>query len=348
MQENKLQDLKDLLYEITSSFEEGEQEEAEVDGNFHEEYFDRSVSSIPENDESEYDQDGFCSDRSVYEEQDESQMQDDEASLMSESPSPDLEYVSNEILRPPLPRRAVMPEDIKKKGLPPIPGHVISQARIAPESKVKIFQEKMPNYNRVVGSTGYGKNTRRRAPPLACVRKPTVALPPLQQKTQYRSQQQSYSSEVSHHQDFPEYNEPLTGKRSTVRGIVKPNIISKDLMKLRDPTVRPRGAPKKTDIMAQEAVVGGSVRRQQQKQSFLPMIPQPPPPRTNHEKNVHAFSGSRIPRLPTIQQNNHGMSGIPRPCPPPQPPMASRKLRPGTSRRRYVARETALPFPRRQ
>ena len=88
MQENKLQDLKDLLYEITSSFEEGEQEEAEVDGNFHEEYFDRSVSSIPENDESEYDQDGFCSDRSVYEEQDESQMQDDDASLMSESPSP--------------------------------------------------------------------------------------------------------------------------------------------------------------------------------------------------------------------------------------------------------------------
>ena len=117
MQENKLQDLNDFLYEITSSFEEeGEQEEAEVDRNADEEYFDRSVSSTPENDESEYDQDGFCSDRSVYEEQDESQMQDDDASLMSESPSPAHESASNNIPRPPPPRRAVMPEDVKKKG----------------------------------------------------------------------------------------------------------------------------------------------------------------------------------------------------------------------------------------
>ena len=135
MQENKLQDLKDLLYEITSSFEEeGEQEEADVDGNVHEECYDRSVSSIPveyENEESEYDQDGFCSDQSVYEEQDESQMEDDEASLMPESPSPAHESASNDIPRPPPPRRAVMPEDVKKKGLPPIPGHIISQARVA-------------------------------------------------------------------------------------------------------------------------------------------------------------------------------------------------------------------------
>ena len=344
MQENKLQDLNDFLYEITSSFEEeGEQEEAEVDENVHEEYFGRPVSSTPENDESEYDQDGFCSDRSVYEEQDESQMQDDDdVSLMSELPSPAHESASNNIPRPPPPRRAVMPEDVKKKGLPPIPRHVFSQARVAPESKVKIFQEKMPNYKRVVGSTGYGKNTRRRAPPSACVRKPTVVLPPLQQKTQYRSQQPSYSSEVSHHQDFTEYDETLTGKRSTVRGIVKPNLISKDLMKLRDPTVRPRGASKQTTVMPQEAVVRGFVRRQHE--LVLPMIPQPPPPRSN---NNNASSRSRIPRLPTIQQNNHVMSAIPRPCPPPQPPMVSCRLRPGTSRRRYVARETA-PFQRRQ
>ena len=154
MQENKLQDLTDLLYEITSSFEEeGEQEEPEVDKNVHEEYFDRFVSSIPveyDNEEAEYDQDGFHSDRSVYEEQDESQLSDDETSLMSESPSPAHENESNKTTRPPPPRRAVMPEDVKKKGLPPIPGHVISLARVAPESKVKIFQEKMPNYNRVV------------------------------------------------------------------------------------------------------------------------------------------------------------------------------------------------------
>ena len=341
MQENKLQDLNDLLYEITSSFEEeGEQEEADIDRNADEKYFDRSISSIQveyENEDSEYDQDGFYSDRSVYEEQ------DDEASLMSESPSPVHEYVSNKIPRPPPPRRAVMPKDIKKKGLAPIPRHVFSKARVAPESKVKIFQEKMPNYNRVVGSTGYGKNIKRIAPPSACVRKPTVVLPPLQQKTQYRSQQQSYSNEISHHQDFIDYNESITVKRSTVRGIVKPSLISKDMMKLRDPTVRPRGASKQTTVMPQEAVVRGFVRRQHE--LVLPMIPQPSPPRSN---NNNVSVGSRIPRLPTIQQNNHGMSAIPRPCPPPQPPMVSRRLRPGTSRRRYVARESALPFPRRQ
>ena len=345
MQENKLQDLTDLLYEITSSFEEeGEQEEPEVDKNVHEEYFDRFVSSIPveyDNEEAEYDQDGFHSDRSVYEEQNESQLSDDETSLMSESPSPAHENESNKTTRPPPPRRAVMPEDVKKKGLPPIPGHVISLARVAPESKVKIFQEKMPNYNRVVGSTGYGKNTKRRAPLSACVRKPTVVLPPLQLKQQYRSHQLT-SNEIYHHQDFMEYDESLTVKRSTVKGIVKPNLMNKDLMKLRDPTVRPRGVPKQTAVMAQETVVRDSVKRQH----VLPMIPQPPPLRPN---NNNAFSASRIPRLPTIQQNNHGMkSGIPKPCPPSQPPTTSRRLRPGTSRRRCVARETALPVPRRQ
>ena len=173
MQENKLQDLTDLLYEITSSFEEeGEQEEPEVDKNVHEEYFDRFASSIPveyDNEKAEYDQDGFHSDRSVYEEQDESQLSDDKTSSMPESPSPAHENESNKTPRLPPPRRAIMPEDVKKKGLPPIPGHVISLARVAPESKVKIFQEKMPNYNRVVRSTGYGKNTKRRVPPSACV-----------------------------------------------------------------------------------------------------------------------------------------------------------------------------------
>ena len=66
---------------MTSSFEEeGEQEEVEVDEDGDEEYFDKSVSSIPveyENEESEYYyQDGFHSDRTVYEEQDNFQMSD--------------------------------------------------------------------------------------------------------------------------------------------------------------------------------------------------------------------------------------------------------------------------------
>ena len=128
-----------------------------------------------------------------------------------------------------------------------------------------------------------------------------------------------------------EYDESLTVKRSAVKGIVKPNLMSKDLMKLRDPTVRPRGVPKQAAVMAQETVARDSVERQH----VLPMIPQPPPPKTN---NNNAFSASRLPRLPTIQLNNHGMmSGIPKPCPPSQPPTTLRRLRPGTSRRRCVA-----------
>ena len=109
-------------------------------------------------------------------------------------------------------------------------------------------------------------------------------------------------------------------------------------MKLRDPFVRPRGS-KQTAVVEQEVVVKSSFKCEQELK--LPMIPQPPP-RLNNKK-IDASVGSRIPRLPKIQKNNHGMSGIQRPCPPPQP-----RSRPEASHRRYVTRETALLFPRMQ
>ena len=338
MQEDKLEDLLNEL----SSFEEGDQKEAEVDEHGdEEERFERSFSEslIPiesENGRSEYgyDQEGFESDRSVYEEQNKSSIQEEASTLPATLKSPVVKHQHSRIPRPLLPQRVLMPEDVKEKGFLPIPGHVFSQARVAPESKVKIFQEKLPDYNKVARSTGYGKTTKR--PPPLYVRKPQVVLPPLQQNTQYRSLQLSYLNEGSRHEDFIQYDESLAVKRSTIRGIVKPNLIRKDLMKLRDPTVRPRPAKQIT----QEVVFRGSVGCQQELK--LPKIPQPPSPRSNNNK-INSFAGSRIPKLPTIQ-HHQGISGIPKP---PQPPIRSRS-RPGASHRRYVDRNTGLPFPRRQ
>ena len=336
MQEENLQICKDILDEM-SPFEEDEQEEVGIDENT-DEYFgrSRSKSSTPieyEDEGSKYDQDGFYSDRSAYKEQNESLRLDKESpSLLPASPSP----VHQPPPRPPPPRRAVVPEDIKKKGFAPIPSHVVSQTRVARESKVKIFQEKLPNYNKVIGSTGYGKNIKR-AP--LYVRKPSAVLPPLQ-NTQYQSRQLS-SNEISH-QDFLQYDEPHVVKRSTLKGIVKHNLIRKDLIKLIDPTVRPR-APKQTDFIEQQVVVRGLIRREQE--LVLPKIPQPPPKVNNNR--IPASMGSRIPRLPAIQQNQR-VSGIPIPCPPPSQPPTMAQSRPRASHRRYVARETGLPFPKRQ
>ena len=307
-------------------FEEVEQkEEAEIDENgdeYFESFSESSMSIEIENEGSEYDQDGFYSDRSAYEEQNESLMQDEapsSSSLLPASPSPVYQHQSSRMPQPPPPRRDVVPEDIKKKKLPPTPGHVFTKSRVAPESKYKIVQEKLPNYNNTVGSTtGYGENTRR-AP--LYVQKPSIVLPPLS------------SSETSH-QNFLQYDESLAIKRSTIKGIVEPNLTRKDLMNLRDPTVRPCASK-------QKALIAHSTRREQE--LMLPRIPHPPP-KTNNNM-IPASMGSQIPRLPTIQQNQ-GVSGILRPCPPPQPPMMPRS-RPGTSHRRYVAREAGLPFPKK-
>ena len=371
MQEDRLQKCTDLLNENTSTFEEGEggeQKEAEVDGNVDKEHFKRSYSesSIPieyENEGSEYDR--FSHDRSTY------QGQSFEASTPSPLPlkAPPLpahrEHQKSKIPRPPPPRTVSKPTDDVKEVLQPIPGRVAPDSnkiprpppprtvakpadgvkevlqpipgRVASDSKAKIFHDNLPNYYENAISAGYGKKSKR-APP-SYERKPVV-LPPLQ-TTQHQSRQLSSNEEC--HEDFVQYDESLAIKRSTIKGIVKPNLIRKDLMKLRDPTVRPRG-PKKSAVIAQETVVKSSIKYEQELE--LPMIPQPPPRQNNH-KMANASFGSRIPRLPKIQQNSHAMSDISRPCPPTQPPMMSQS-RPRASHRRYMTRDTALPFLRMQ
>ena len=137
------------------------------------------------------------------------------------------------------------------------------------DSKAKIFHENLPNYYKNAKSAGYGKNTKKTKP--LYVRKPQVVLPPLQ-NTKYRSQQLS-SDEICH-QDFVQYEESFAVKRTTIKGIVKPNLIRKDLMKLRDPTARPRGS-KQTAVVEQEVIVKSSIKCEQELK--LPMIPQPPP-----------------------------------------------------------------------
>ena len=135
-------------------------------------------------------------------------------------------------------------------------------------------------------------------------------------------------------QHFMQYDESLAIKRSTKRTSTTEMIAEPE-----DSTVRP-SAHKQTVVTTQEVVGKGSIRSEQE---LLSMIPQPPL-RPNNNNKIHASVRSRIPSLPTIQ---HGMSGIPTPCPPPQPPTMPRS-RPRATHRRYVAKEVALPFPRRQ
>ena len=139
---------------------------------------------------SEYDQDSFRSVSIAYsyddEEQDEILIPDE----ASQSPLPVCHKQQiNRIPRPPSHQRAFIFEDIKPNKLPPITGHVQSQARVYPDT----FQEKLPNYNKVPGSVS------NKATP-SYVRKTSQVVLPSLQKT--RSKQQRSLNEVSHHQDF--------------------------------------------------------------------------------------------------------------------------------------------------
>jgi len=223
-----------------------------------------------------------------------------------------------------------MSEDVKKKTLTQTQKNVFSESRVANESKVEILQEKLPN--KTVRSTGYDRNTNQASVPFS--QNLQVILP------SHAKVQQLHSNDT--YQDSMQCDESLIVKKSTIKGIVKPNLKKKDLMKLIDRTTRPR-VTKQTAVIPQEEVVVRNCARCQQ-ELVLPMIPQPPPRAINNK--APAYTGSRIPRLPTIQKT-HGMSGIPTPCPPAQPQLVS-QLRPRASHRRYVARETALPFPRGQ
>ena len=284
-------------------------------------------SSIPTEYEGETEGSEYKQGESIHKVQDKSPMSDEASSSPSLSPVQKRQY--SRIPRPT--RRTVMSVDVKKKGLTQTPKNVFSQSRVANESKVESFQEKLPNCNKAVRSTGYDRNTNQASVPFA--QNPQVILP------SHAKVQQLHSNDTS--QDSMQYDESIFVKISTVKEIVKPNLKRKDLMKLKDLTTRPRVKKQTAGILQEEVVVGNCTRCQQE--LVLPMIPQPPSRAINE---VTAYTGSRIPRLPTIQRS-HGMSGIPRPCPPVQPKVVSR-LRPRASHRRYVARETALPFPRGQ
>ena len=221
------------------------------------------------------------------------------------------------------------------------PGHGFVQTGIALESKNKIFYEKLPDFNKVVFSTGYGKSTGRRAPMY-------VPKPPVQQQQKHQQ-----SSHDIPHDELMQCDESLVIKRNTIKGIVKPNLIRKDLMNLRDPSARPRGSPKQTavgitqdvEIRCREQELVLQQQRRDQELVLPRTQPQPQPPKTITKRNLQ-YQSSQIPTLPTIQLHQ-GLSGIPRPCALPQPPMMPRS-RATASHRRYVARETELPFPRRQ
>ncbi|XP_066918881.1 uncharacterized protein [Clytia hemisphaerica] len=229
------------------------------------------------------------------------------------------------------PQRAVMPEAVAPKGLPPIPTHVVSTKRIAPESKVKIFKEKVKSYNNV-GSTGYGKSKPRRNE----FNKATI-LPPVQSRVVKR-QPIVVESQQNIHSEYE-----LAIKRTSIKGIVKPSLLNKDILRLRDPSVRVRGAPKQQDVrqelnktpvlpsISQQRDLIQTVSPQSQvRQSCvapqnqapqtlaLPRIPQPPAqPKQSIQQTV-----SRIPRLPKIQQSQPKQGQIQSRIP--QPPKGER------------------------
>ena len=347
MQEETLQNCKNFLDEMYSSEEEENPgHENEVDVERSAERMDRSNSSASiliesKNDEYANGKHGFYTNRSAFEEREDALIHEPSPSPASESPPQSCcggIRQGSKIPRPPPPRRAVIHKDIRAKESPLIPGHVIVQTRVTPAPEVKIFHQKRPIYNKDVGSTGYRTSTRRRAP--IYVPKPP---PPVQQQ-QYQPRQSSYDTS---HIDFMQCEESLTIKRTTIKGIAKRNLIRKDLMNLRDPSVRPRGAPKPTGGvgMSQEIVPRGfQIKREHE--LVLPRISQRQPPRAITKQNPQ-YQPSQIPKLPIIQQQHQGLNGIPRTRAHPQPPVMSRS-RAGASHRRYAERKTGLSFSRRQ
>lgn len=65
----------------------------------------------------------------------------------------------------------------------------------------------------------------------------------LPQKRQCQPSPRDYKAS---NQEYMQFDESIPIKRKTIKGIVKPNLMRKDLMKLRDLNVRPRGAQKQT------------------------------------------------------------------------------------------------------
>ena len=205
-----------------------------------------------------------------------------------DSPTPQREKASR-IPRPPPAQRAVVPKDSRKVRISQIPRHAFSQTNVAPESKIKIFQEKLPSHNKVAGSIGHIDETTRNAQ--MYTQKPSAVLPTLQ-----NTQHDQVSSYKPDH-DFVRYEDTYTFKQISVKGIVKPNLIRKDLMRLRDPAARPRIAPRQTAVdMTQDVEIRCSEpelvsRRQHQQQQ-----PQHPSYGTSHHDFVQCDESLAIKR----------------------------------------------------
>jgi len=237
---------------------------------------------------SEYDQDSICSDRSTAtfdeDQQNESPLQNES----SPSPLSDRKHQISRIPRPPPPRKAAMPEDVKGSGLPTISGHVFSRARVATEVKIS---------NKVAGSTHHGRNTKGSSP--SQMQKPSqIVLSPLQ-KTQYRSKQSS-SNGVSYHQDSKQTT--VFGQEVVARGSIKreqelklpmipqpPSKVNKENKKIH-PSVGSQ-IPRLPTIQQNQGVVSGITRPP----------PQPPMksrsrPGGSHRRYVTREAGIHFPR----------------------------------------------------
>lgn len=255
-------------------------------------------------------------------------------------------------------KKAVMPiehetNEFAKKGLPSVPSHVVPSSRIVPESTVKIFSEKLPNFN--TSSSGYGSKPKNA---VSGQRGSQFSVPPQRYKprrefatvSQPRSQielrpliapprgvpPQAYITET--------VSEAYMQKRMAIKGVLKPTQVHKDVLRFSDPTVRPRGLGKASQLPSEVVMCDWELQRQQRLEKTtrrvtstntvkLPRIMQPRPPPSSPPQG-RQFE-SKIPRLPQIATTVVQPQPISR-IPQPQPPKLPR-INAAPPQRRYGA-----------
>jgi len=255
-------------------------------------------------------------------------------------------------------KKAVMPiehetNEFAKKGLPSVPSHVVPSNRIVPESTVKIFSEKLPNFN--TSSSGYGSKPKNA---VSGQRGSQFSVPPQRYKprrevatvSQPRSQielrpliapprgvpPQAYITET--------VSEAYMQKRMAIKGVLKPTQVHKDVLRFSDPTVRPRGLGKASQLPSEVVMCDWELQRQQRLEKTtrrvtstntvkLPRIMQPRPPPSSPPQG-RQFE-SKIPRLPQIATTVVQPQPISR-IPQPQPPKLPR-INAAPPQRRYGA-----------
>ena len=136
----------------------------------------------------------------------------------------------------------------------------------------------------------------------------------------------------------------LAIKRASIKGIVKPNQLNKDILRLRDPSVRVRSAPRQQDV-----------RRELNKTPILPPIPQQKGPIQNVSPSYGIVRQNEtlvLPRIPqppaqpkpqqTVSRNSRLPNIQQQPSPQqsriPQPPKGERINRLSTTQFRRITR----------